>query len=311
MQKLLTVAIPTYNRAERLDRQLAWLERSIAGFEGRCDVILSDNASPDDTPAVCAKWRDLLSSRGVNVRVKRMAQNVGPLPNIARCIEAAESRFTWVIGDDDEIAEGALALVISHLASRPDLASIVLNFEGVGKTVYARCFDLPADQLGPGRPIMSELLRQAYFGLAFMTAQVYRTAFAQAALRAWPEGRTNYDYQVFVTAYTGLQGDVLATGATHVKYVTGDNIYETDKRVALRLYADSLNVFVHLARVGYAPALCRALARRHLRAMGKRFVKRSLENNPLVTLETLARAARYLAQLEATRFAGPREADRS
>jgi hypothetical protein len=88
--------------------------------------------------------------------------------------------------------------------------------------------------------------------------------------------------------------------------VTGDNIYETDKRVALRLYADSLEVFVHLARAGYDPALCRALARRHLRALGKRFVKRAMENNPLVTIETLARAARYLAQLQTTRFMRPR-----
>ena len=306
MSKLLTVAIPTYNRAAKLERQLAWLDRSVAGFEERCDVILSDNASPDDSPAVCAKWRDLLSSRGVNVRVNRMPRNVGPLPNIARCIELSESRFTWVIGDDDDIHDDTLAFVVARLDEHPDLAAIVMNFEGVGKTVYARCFDLPSDQLGPGRPIMSGLLRRAYFGLAFMTAQVYRTAFAQAALRAWPAGRANYDYQVFVTAFTGLQGEVLATRDTHVKYVTGDNIYETDKRVALRLYADSLDVFVHLARVGYDPALCRALARRHLRALAKRFVKRSLENNPLVTIETLARAARYLAQLEATRFSGPR-----
>ena len=306
MPKLLTVAIPTYNRAAELERQLAWLGRAVAGFEERCDVILSDNASPDDTPAVCAKWNELLSSRGIGVRVNRMPTNVGPLPNIARCIEVSESRFTWVIGDDDEIADDALAFVVARLDERPDLASLVLNFEGVGKTVYPRCFDLPADRFGPGKPIMSELLRQAYFGLAFMTAQVYRTAFAQAALRAWPEGPTNYDYQVFVTAYTGLQGDVLATRDTHVKYVTGQNIYETDKRVALRLYADSLDVFVHLARVGYDPALCRALARRHLRALGKRFVKRAMENYPLVTIETLARAARYLAQLQTTRFMRPR-----
>src|SRR5688572_12723085 len=211
MPKLLTIAIPTYNRAAKLDGQGAWVDRDRRGFEAQCDGIVSDNASPDDTPAVCAKWRATFASRGVDVRVNRMPSNVGPLPNIARCVELSTSRFTWVIGDDDEIQDGTLALVVSRLAQDPDLASIVLNFEGVGLTKYPRCFNLDHDVLGDGREVMSELLRQAYWGLAFMTAQVYRTEHAQAALRAWPEGRNNYDYQVFLTAFAGARGTVLAT----------------------------------------------------------------------------------------------------
>ena len=143
---------------------------------------------------------------------------------------------------------GTLAFVVSRLQADPDLAAIVLNFEGVGLTKYPRCFNLPRDLLGDGRAVMGKLLRDAYWGLAFMTAQVYRTAFEQAALRAWPAGRTNYDYQVFLTAFAGAQGRVLATRDAHVKYVTGDNVYERDKRIGLRLYADSLEVFVHLHR---------------------------------------------------------------
>src|SRR5688572_5875335 len=169
MPKLLTIAIPTYNRAAKLDGQLAWVDRNLRGFESQCDVIVSDNASPDDTPAVCAKWRATFASRGVDVHINRMPTNVGPLPNIARCVELSTSRFTWVIGDDDEIAEGTLALVLAHLARDPDLASIVLNFEGVGLTRYARCFNLDHDRVGDGRVVMSDLLQQAYWGLAFMT----------------------------------------------------------------------------------------------------------------------------------------------
>jgi glycosyltransferase involved in cell wall biosynthesis len=301
MSRLLTIAIPTYKRAAKLDGQLACFTQSVGGIESHCDVILSDNASPDETAAVCAKWRDVLAPRGVRVQINRMPSNVGPLPNIARCIELSNSRFTWVIGDDDEIREGTLRFVVSQLQRDPDLASIVLNFAGVGKTVYPRCFDFPADQLGDGRAIMTACLRQAYVGLAFMTAQVYRTEFAQAALRAWPAGRANYDYQVFITAFAGAQGRVLATRDTHVSYVTGDNVYERDPRIALRLYADSLEVFVHLHRdAGYDASLCRALARRHLWALKKRFVKGAMRNNPLLTLTTLARAARYLSQLAVT-----------
>ena len=43
MQKLLTIAIPTYNRAALLDKQLAWLATAIKGFESECEIIISDN----------------------------------------------------------------------------------------------------------------------------------------------------------------------------------------------------------------------------------------------------------------------------
>jgi glycosyltransferase involved in cell wall biosynthesis len=305
MSRLLTVAIPSYNRAAKLDRQLAWLDRNLAGFEADVEVILSDNASPDDTPAICQKWKDRFESRGVECRVNRNPQNVGPLPNIARCIEMSSTRFTWVIGDDDDIPDGKLAWVIEQLRKDPDLASIVMNFRSVGKTVYDRCFRFDADQLGPGSDITSACLRQAYFGLAFMTAQVYRTDYVQAALKTWPEGRTNYDYQVFLTAFTGLQGRVLATRDTHVQYVTGDNVYEKNKRVGMILYADSLDVFLHLHRIGYSSSLCRSLAWHHLWSLKKRFVKHALAVSPLLTLATAGRVVLSMMKLQLTRFTGP------
>ena len=52
MQKLLTIAIPTYNRAALLDKQLAWLATAIKGWESECEIIISDNCSTDNTPGV-------------------------------------------------------------------------------------------------------------------------------------------------------------------------------------------------------------------------------------------------------------------
>ena len=55
MNKLLTIAIPTYNRAALLDKQLAWLAIAIKGFESECEIIISDNCSTDNTPGVVKK----------------------------------------------------------------------------------------------------------------------------------------------------------------------------------------------------------------------------------------------------------------
>jgi hypothetical protein len=194
--------------------------------------------------------------------------------------------------------------VVERLRADADLASIVLNFRSVGKTVYDRCFHFDADRVDDGRALMSECLRQAYFGLAFMTAQVYRTEFAQAALRAWPDGPANYDFQVFITAFAGLHGRVMVTRDPHVTYVTGDNVYEKNKRVALKLYADSLEVFLHLHQVGYDGTLCRQITRSHLWSLKRRFAKGVLHNNPLFSLATTARLGWYAARLSATRLRG-------
>ena len=45
MSKLLTISIPTYNRAQMLDRQLKWLASEVLGNEGDCEIIISDNCS--------------------------------------------------------------------------------------------------------------------------------------------------------------------------------------------------------------------------------------------------------------------------
>src|SRR3954470_5723656 len=156
MPKLLTVAIPSYNRADKLDHQLAWLDRNIAGLENLCDVLISDNASTDDTPAICAKWQEKLAARGVDCRIHRNEKNLGPLGNIACCIELSNSRFSWVIGDDDQIPDEKLTWVVARLQADPNLASIVLNFNGVGKTVYERCFHHATDLLGDGHDVMGE-----------------------------------------------------------------------------------------------------------------------------------------------------------
>jgi glycosyltransferase involved in cell wall biosynthesis len=297
MSRLLTVAIPTYNRAAQLDRQLGWLHRGLTGLEDACDIIVSDNASTDATAEVCRRWQSQFQDRGIKFLVNRHDRNIGPLPNISRCFELATGRFVWVIGDDDEIPQGELAWVIQCLRARGGLASIVLNFKGIGRTVFERSYRLDADLYGNGRAVMERLLDENHNGLGFMTAQVYRSEFAREALRAWPEGRTNYDYQIFVSAFVGLRGPVLVTKDTHLAYESGNSIYEVNKRVGLIISVDTLDVLRNLRRVGFSGTLCRRLAWRHAWGIKRRFLNCALRASPLVTAAMLARGAMCLLTL--------------
>ncbi len=109
---LLTIAIPTYNRAWCLRELLPVLIDQVKR-EPRIELIISDNASPDDTPSVV---RDL-ANRGLPVRYIRNAQNIGADANFLQCFEQARGKYVWLFSDDDLIIPGALKKILNYCES--------------------------------------------------------------------------------------------------------------------------------------------------------------------------------------------------
>lgn len=110
---LLTIAIPTFNRAPFLARSLARLEREMAQVaQGRIELIVSDNASTDETVRVIEQ----ALARGLPLHVIRNARNRGADINTAQCFAVATGRYVLVLGDDDLIVTGGLPRLINLLA---------------------------------------------------------------------------------------------------------------------------------------------------------------------------------------------------
>jgi len=84
MKPLLTIAIPTYNRAWCLRELLPVLLEQLEN-EPRVELIISDNASPDETPAVVQDF----VARGLRVRYTRVVRNIGSDANFLQCFEQA------------------------------------------------------------------------------------------------------------------------------------------------------------------------------------------------------------------------------
>lgn len=112
-QPLLTIAIPTYNRSRYLRELLSALHDQVAR-ESRVELIISDNASPDDTPSVVAEFQQ----RGLPVRYLRNEENIGADGNFLQCFEEARGKYFWLFGDDDILLPGALRLLIERLAAQ-------------------------------------------------------------------------------------------------------------------------------------------------------------------------------------------------
>ncbi len=120
---LLSICIPTYNRAELLRSALYSIVRQAADLGGQVEVVVSDNCSPDHTPEVIA-WAETLGP----VRYHRNAENIGAGRNFLQLAQhLAEGEYCWLLGDDDLLREGAVAEVVSALAGHPDIDYAFVN----------------------------------------------------------------------------------------------------------------------------------------------------------------------------------------
>lgn len=84
MNKLLSICVPTFNRAEELNKQLAWLAREIKGFENECEIIVSDNCSTDNTQEVIQKWQQFFEPT-IQFTANKNSENIGWMKNFAYC----------------------------------------------------------------------------------------------------------------------------------------------------------------------------------------------------------------------------------
>ena len=110
---LLTLAIPTFNRSPFLAELLECVLPQLMG-ETRAELLVSDNASSDDTETVVASFRE----RGLECRYVRNAQNVGADSNFLQCLDLALGKYVWVMGDDDLLASGAVAMILGMMEQK-------------------------------------------------------------------------------------------------------------------------------------------------------------------------------------------------
>jgi hypothetical protein len=130
----VTVGIPTRNRSRLLRNAIT----SVIGQSySQFILLVSDNASDDDTASVVASFRDpRIVYRPVERAISRSA-------NFNRLIELAETEFLVLLSDDDELHRDHLSLTVEALKRRPTV--------GVTHTGYV-IVDESGNTLAPYRP---------------------------------------------------------------------------------------------------------------------------------------------------------------
>lgn len=110
IEEKMEIILITYNRSKYLDNTLNQFLNS--PFKN-CKFTVLDNCSPDNTPEICAKYEKLFP----NMHIVRHSTNIGGNANILRAVETSESKYTWILGDDDNYDFSTVDDVIDAVVS--------------------------------------------------------------------------------------------------------------------------------------------------------------------------------------------------
>ncbi len=256
----LTIAIPSFNRAQHLDRQLAWAVRSIGDRWNDCELIVSDNASPDNTAEICDRWK---AQSGEHLRIIRQRTNIGLVRNVLACIQAAQGDFVWVIGDDDEIFDHALEWVfntVNSATASERLSYLHLNIRSRngydGPVLQERAYPFEHDKFAsPGSTLFQECADLDEGWMLLITANIYKTEIAKAAINHWPTMQNNLAFPLFLSGYAAAQAQMVIRAEPSVLYPhhTGSHL----KTWLNTRFHDIAVAYWALLSVGYPPAFIR------------------------------------------------------
>lgn len=114
--ELLSICIPTYNRAQLLRKILDTLAGQIQpAHVSEVVLYISDNGSADSTPQTVEDFR---KESGVQVVYSRNPENVGISKNLLKVMGMGRGRFIWTLGDDEVVAPHAIPNLVRVLREK-------------------------------------------------------------------------------------------------------------------------------------------------------------------------------------------------
>jgi abequosyltransferase len=122
-RKLITIAVPTYNRAVDLDKSLSFLLPQIEKFKHSIHFMVSDNASTQDNRSVIDKY----IKQGYDIDYVLQEVNIGMDGNFSYIYEKAATKYVWMISDDDILVEDGIETILNFLNNSQEVGSLYLS----------------------------------------------------------------------------------------------------------------------------------------------------------------------------------------
>lgn len=290
----VAVVIPTYNRARWL---AGAIESILAQTYTDFRLIVSDNASTDDTAAVVAAFDD------ARLTYVRRETNCGLNAHYNGWFETVDADYLYMVPDDDRLTPDALAVTVAALEENPGAAMIHAQVDVVDEdgAVIAAAHDmcgLTGDTLERGSDFIRQSMAMSY--RVHATTVLLRTAAVRTVLldeRDYPVTdlghfmRIALDWDVVFRARTiaryRIHDGAYSAGAAQVTdggYIQGTDRIEKFLEVKLRFLDE------HAARVSGVSGLRRTARRAFRRELIEHAAHATLPDRRLVPTARVLRA---------------------
>jgi glycosyltransferase involved in cell wall biosynthesis len=120
---ILTIAIPTYNRAHSLIYTLPRLAEDLNGFYTKVKILIIDNCSVDNTNKVVETWISEFGTK-LSIKYNRNEVNIGLAKNIVLCFYSADTEYVTFMGDDDCLNKSTL-LKLFEVLEGPKVSAVI------------------------------------------------------------------------------------------------------------------------------------------------------------------------------------------
>jgi glycosyltransferase involved in cell wall biosynthesis len=176
----VTIGMPTYNAEDRILRSIdSLLAQNFSDFE----LIISDNASTDNTQQVCKK----AAASDARIKYIRQPENLGQLGNFNYVIQAASGRYFMWAHDDDIYDARFISTLKPILDQNPDVGYVMSTINRVDENGNTVGYDRWTNTDDPGN--MSKLRHALTVANGFSNRKRYhlfmfslfRTPLIQAA----------------------------------------------------------------------------------------------------------------------------------
>ncbi|MCX6720722.1 MAG: glycosyltransferase family 2 protein [Candidatus Staskawiczbacteria bacterium] len=182
---LISIAIPTYNRADFLKNLLNNIMPQVEEMNGLVEICISNNDSNDKTHEVATSFREKYSDL---IKYNKNQENIGADRNILKLMEMAQGDFIWTLGDDDLIIEGGIKMVVNFVDNKCDkntglviigCGTNIINKKTVKSSVYSGTAEKTREKI---YKIKTEDVMGTSSGNSFLSVLIFNSDFVKRTI---------------------------------------------------------------------------------------------------------------------------------
>lgn len=245
----LTLAIPTYNRADKLRITLERIGGMIAESDfliENVEILVSNNASTDNTHNVLQDFK----IKGVKFRFYNQGENLGLDGNMRFLYRHSKGDYVWFFSDDDVLFQGAIDKVFAALKACLPAALLFSFVQPIGSST--RIFNYPEI-----RSVITDPVEIVQLLARFPKLSIYVYKRTELTNSDWndlnPFLGSNYDF--IALAYTIFQKANAASLCVISEPLAGCDADFNKIRFSPETWGNAWLVFKHPYALNAAPGL--------------------------------------------------------